>query len=143
MYNHLCMLFDLDVLSFVLVVWCWCIIICAVYLMYYHLCRNIWCKCIICVEIFDVNVLSFVLVTWSPPILAHLPLQVLLDGVTPCPDIFHFYQNNRLRWSIAQCKCWKTGLKVVNFYKLFLHQFSTKIYQTLRDGVETSKKSKK
>ena len=40
----------------------------------------------------------------------------------------------------AQCKSLKTGLKVVNFEKLFLHQFSTKIYQTLRDGVETSKK---
>ena len=30
---------------------------------------------------------------------------------------------------------WKMGLKVVNFDKLFLHQFSTKIYQTLRDDV--------
>ena len=37
--------------------------------------------------------------------------------------------------SNAQCKSWKTRLKVVNFEKLFLHQFSTKIYQTLRDGV--------
>ena len=37
--------------------------------------------------------------------------------------------------TIAQCKCWKTGLKVVNFEKLFLHQFSTKIYQTLKDDV--------
>ena len=30
---------------------------------------------------------------------------------------------------------WKIGSKVVNFEKLFLHQFSTKIYQTLRDDV--------
>ena len=35
------------------------------------------------------------------------------------------------------------GSKVVNFDKLFLHQFSTKIDQTWRDGVKTSKKSKK
>ena len=32
---------------------------------------------------------------------------------------------------------------MVNFDKLFLHQFSTKIHQTWRDGVKTSKKSKK
>ena len=31
---------------------------------------------------------------------------------------------------------WKMGLKVVNFERLFLHQFSTKIYQTLRDNVQ-------
>ena len=30
---------------------------------------------------------------------------------------------------------WKMGSKVVNFDKLFLHQFSNKIYQTLRDDV--------
>ena len=28
------------------------------------------------------------------------------------------------------------GLKVVNFEKLFLHHFSTKIYQTLKDNVQ-------
>ena len=28
------------------------------------------------------------------------------------------------------------GLKVVNFERLFLHQFSTKVYQTLRDNVQ-------
>ena len=36
----------------------------------------------------------------------------------------------------------RTGLKVVNFDKLFLHQFSTKNHQTLRAAVKTSKKSK-
>ena len=35
---------------------------------------------------------------------------------------------------------WKMGSKVVNFDKLFLHQFSTKIYQNLRGDVLTSKK---
>ena len=41
--------------------------------------------------------------------------------------------------SNAQCKSWKMRLKVVNFDKLFLHQFSTKIYQTLENDVKTSK----
>ena len=34
----------------------------------------------------------------------------------------------------------KNGSKIV---KLFLHQFSTKIHQTWRDGVKPSKKSRK
>ena len=38
-------------------------------------------------------------------------------------------------WCIALCLSWKMGLKVVNFDKLFSHQFSTKIYLTLKDNV--------
>ena len=45
--------------------------------------------------------------------------------------------------AVHYAEVWKMGLKVVNFDKLFLHQFSMKIHQTLRDGVKTSKKSKK
>ena len=42
----------------------------------------------------------------------------------------------------ALCGSWKTGLKVVNFDKLFLRQFSTKFHQIWRDGVKTSKNQK-
>ena len=44
------------------------------------------------------------------------------------------------RLTIALWLSWKMGSKVVNFDKLFLHQFLTKIYQNFRDGVLTSKK---
>ena len=43
----------------------------------------------------------------------------------------HFlYKENSALWL-----SWEMGSKVVNFDKLFLQQFSTKIYQALRDDV--------
>ena len=41
--------------------------------------------------------------------------------------------------SMHYAKVVKTGFKVVNFDKLILHQFSTKISQIFNDGVKTSK----
>ena len=47
-----------------------------------------------------------------------------------------FHDDTDLLDSNALWLSWKMGSKVVNFEKLFLRQFSKKIYQTLRDNVQ-------
>ena len=44
---------------------------------------------------------------------------------------------------IALCESCENGFEVVNFDKLILHQFTTKISQIFNDGVKTSKFLKK
>ena len=68
---------------------------------------------------------------------------LLMSLPPPCLDqmlLSHCFFRWASTWTNALWVSWKMGSKVVNFDKLFLHQFLTKIYQNLRDDVLTPQK---